>query len=111
MTSLDTLWMGVPLVTRVGEGGMLGRHGELLTAQVGHPEWVAPDREAYIALACRLAADPALPADALVRVILFTDGCANAGPATSAEAMASVAAFFTTGEAFAGNPPSSASAS
>lgn len=58
MTSLDTLWMGVPLVGMRGRRGMLSRHAELLGTAVGAPEWLADDVDGYVAAAVRLAQDP-----------------------------------------------------
>jgi predicted O-linked N-acetylglucosamine transferase (SPINDLY family) len=58
MTSLDTLWMGVPLVGMRGRRGMLSRHAELLADAVGAPEWLGDDPAGYVAAAVRLAQDP-----------------------------------------------------
>lgn len=58
MTSLDTLWMGVPLVTLAGRRGMLSRHGAQLVRAVGRPEWACADEAEYVHRALALAADP-----------------------------------------------------
>ncbi|GAA5177692.1 tetratricopeptide repeat protein [Niveibacterium umoris] len=58
MTTLDTVWMGVPVVTRAAAIGMLGRHGLLVAHAVRAPEWVASTDEAYLDAATRLAHDP-----------------------------------------------------
>ena len=57
LTTLDTLWMGVPTVTMRGRGGMIGHHGELLLSMVGLSQWVASDRDEYIRIAVGLASD------------------------------------------------------
>jgi len=54
-TTADTLWMGVPLVSLRG-GRWTGRMSESILAALDLEEWVAPDRDTYIDLACRLAA-------------------------------------------------------
>jgi len=56
-TSLEALLMGVPVVTLAG-GCFAGRIGEAILAAVGHPEWIAGDEAAYVAIAAGLAADP-----------------------------------------------------
>lgn len=57
-TGSDALWMGVPLLTRVGEGFASRVAGSLLHA-VGLPELVTRDTAEYEALALALARDPA----------------------------------------------------
>lgn len=56
-TSFDALWMGVPLVTLVGERSS-GRGGASILTTLGRPEWIASNADDYIAIAQRLAADP-----------------------------------------------------
>lgn len=56
MSTLDALWMGVPVVTKRGDR-MIGRQGEMVLGHLGLEDWVADDDEAYVALACRKAAD------------------------------------------------------
>jgi protein O-GlcNAc transferase len=55
-TTADTLWMGVPLVALKGTR-WVGRMSQSILAALGLDEWVAENTDAYIALACRLAAD------------------------------------------------------
>lgn len=57
MTSLDTLWMGVPVVGLRERAGILGRHGARLLELIGHGDWVATDADAYLARARALVAD------------------------------------------------------
>lgn len=59
LTSLDTLWMGVPVVSMAGQGGMLGHHGELLLQLAGLGDWIAHNEDDYVRTAVALAADPA----------------------------------------------------
>jgi len=54
----DALWAGVPVVTCPGDS-FVGRVAASLLHAAGLDEWVAPDPEAYEALAAALAADPA----------------------------------------------------
>lgn len=56
-TSLDALWMGVPLVTLTGERSS-SRGGASILTTLGRPEWIARTPGEYIAIAQRLAADP-----------------------------------------------------
>uniref|UniRef100_UPI00102C5089 O-linked N-acetylglucosamine transferase, SPINDLY family protein n=1 Tax=Candidatus Magnetaquicoccus inordinatus TaxID=2496818 RepID=UPI00102C5089 len=58
-TSCDTLWMGVPLVTLLGEGFM-SRMGSSVLHTIGSPQWVASTCEEYVQIACQLATDYAL---------------------------------------------------
>jgi protein O-GlcNAc transferase len=55
-TTFEALWMGVPAVTLSGDR-FVGRVAESLLREVGLPDLVAKDRQAYIATAARLAAD------------------------------------------------------
>lgn len=55
-TSCEALWMGVPVVTMAGRVHN-SRVGASLLNQIGHPEWIAENREHYVAIACALAAD------------------------------------------------------
>ncbi|WP_158590407.1 tetratricopeptide repeat protein [Noviherbaspirillum cavernae] len=57
-TSLDTLWMGVPLVTLAG-GHFTARMGVTILANAGLPELVAHSEDAYLDIAAALALDPA----------------------------------------------------
>jgi len=55
-TTLQALWMGVPVVTCLG-GNFCGRMGASILHAMGRPEWVAADADAYVATAARLAAE------------------------------------------------------
>lgn len=56
-TTCDALWMGVPVVTRVGPTPF-ARVGLCHLTNVGLTELIAYDDEAYVDIAVRLAADP-----------------------------------------------------
>jgi predicted O-linked N-acetylglucosamine transferase (SPINDLY family) len=56
-TASDALWAGLPVLTFVGETFASRVASSLLTA-VGLPELIAPSREAYVATAIDLAANP-----------------------------------------------------
>jgi len=55
-TSVEGLWMGVPLITRRGDR-MISRQGEGILRNLNMPDWIADDNDAYIAIARRQAAD------------------------------------------------------
>jgi predicted O-linked N-acetylglucosamine transferase (SPINDLY family) len=55
-TSFDTLWMGVPLVSRTGKTA-ISRAGLSILSNLGCPEWVASDAEGYVRIATDLASD------------------------------------------------------
>jgi len=55
-TTLEALWMGVPVITMVGRPPV-GRIGKSLLEAIGHPEWCAKNRTQYIARALELASD------------------------------------------------------
>jgi tetratricopeptide (TPR) repeat protein len=57
-TTLEALWMGVPVVTRAG-GTHVSRVGVSLLAAAGLSRLVARDEESYVRLAADLAADGA----------------------------------------------------
>jgi predicted O-linked N-acetylglucosamine transferase (SPINDLY family) len=57
-TASDALWMGVPLITRIGQSFAARVAASLLTA-VGLPELIAHTPEEYEALAISIAQDPA----------------------------------------------------
>jgi predicted O-linked N-acetylglucosamine transferase (SPINDLY family) len=57
-TSCEALWMGVPVVSLVGED-FVSRMGATLLHAVGHPQWAVADEDAYIACVRDLAADVA----------------------------------------------------
>lgn len=53
-TTLQALWMGVPVVSLEG-GNFVGRMGASLLQALGRPEWVARDDAGYVAAAAALA--------------------------------------------------------
>jgi protein O-GlcNAc transferase len=53
-TSLQALWMGVPLVTIVG-GNFVSRMGASFLHTLGHPEWIGADADGFVAAAVQLA--------------------------------------------------------
>jgi protein O-GlcNAc transferase len=57
-TTCEALWMGVPVVTLMGDRHVARVSGSLLTA-VGRPEWIAATAEDYVRIAAELAANPA----------------------------------------------------
>ena len=63
-TTVESLWMGVPVLTLAGER-FLSRQGVGLLMNAGLPDWVAKDKEDYVARAVKHARD--LPRLALLR--------------------------------------------
>ena len=57
-TTMQALWMGVPVVTLAG-GNFVGRMGASFLRSLGRPEWVASTPDDYVAIAQRLARDQA----------------------------------------------------
>jgi predicted O-linked N-acetylglucosamine transferase (SPINDLY family) len=57
-TTCEALWMGVPVVTLMGDRHAARVGGSLLTA-VGRAEWIAATTDEYVAVAARLAASAA----------------------------------------------------
>ena len=57
-TSLQALWMGVPVVTLLGDN-FVGRMGASFMRTLGQTDWVATDEAAYVQAAVRLAGDAA----------------------------------------------------
>jgi predicted O-linked N-acetylglucosamine transferase (SPINDLY family) len=55
-TTVDALWMGVPVVTMPGRT-FAGRHSTSHLTVVGLTETIASDAASYVGIACRLAAD------------------------------------------------------
>ncbi len=55
-TTCEALWMGVPVVSLVGDRHM-SRVGASLLSAVGHPEWLATAPEDYVRVAVALATD------------------------------------------------------
>ena len=61
-TTLQALWMGVPVVTLLG-GNFVSRMGASFMRTLGRPEWVAQTESAYVDAVVKLAGDlPALRA-------------------------------------------------
>jgi len=56
-TSAEALWMGVPVLSRRGTGSPLSGQGESVLHYSGLPEWVARDRDDYVAKAIAFAGD------------------------------------------------------
>jgi len=56
MTSLDALWMGVPVVT-LPQAMIAGRQTASMLANLGLPELIAADEAGYVAIATGLASD------------------------------------------------------
>lgn len=57
-TTLQALWMGVPVVTLLGQN-FVSRMGASFMRTLGQPGWVAEDEAGYVAAAVALAADRA----------------------------------------------------
>ncbi len=55
-TTCEALWMGVPVVTLMGDRHVARVSGSLLTA-IGRPEWVAATANDYVRIAAQLASD------------------------------------------------------
>ncbi|WP_416547869.1 tetratricopeptide repeat protein [Limnohabitans sp. DCL3] len=55
-TTLQALWMGVPVVVKEGQN-FVSRMGASFMRAAGLPEWVAASGEDYVAIAVRMAAD------------------------------------------------------
>lgn len=55
-TSVESLWMGVPVVTRAGDR-LLSHQGETIARNAGLADWIAADDEAYLRKAVAAAAD------------------------------------------------------
>lgn len=55
-TTFDVLWMGVPIVSMVGNS-FKSRMGVGLLSYLGRTEWLAETAEDYVRIACGLAAD------------------------------------------------------
>jgi predicted O-linked N-acetylglucosamine transferase (SPINDLY family) len=53
-TTLQALWMGVPVVTLEG-GNFVGRMGSSFLRTMGRSAWVAQDEDGYVAIAASLA--------------------------------------------------------
>ena len=57
-TSLQAMWMGVPVVTQRGQH-FVARMGASFMTAAGLPEWVADDDEGYVRVAVQMAQDSA----------------------------------------------------
>jgi predicted O-linked N-acetylglucosamine transferase (SPINDLY family) len=57
LTTCEALWMGVPTLTMPGEI-FASRHSASHMSNIGLPEWIVPDPDAYVAQAAARAADP-----------------------------------------------------
>jgi predicted O-linked N-acetylglucosamine transferase (SPINDLY family) len=57
-TSLQAMWMGVPVVTQRGQH-FVARMGASFMTAAGLPEWVADDDAGYVAVAVQMAQDRA----------------------------------------------------
>jgi predicted O-linked N-acetylglucosamine transferase (SPINDLY family) len=55
-TSLQAMWMGVPVVTQMG-AHFVSRMGASFMTAAGLPEWVAKDDDDYVAIAKKMAKD------------------------------------------------------
>jgi len=55
-TSVESLWMGVPLITLAGDL-LISRQGVGVLMNAGLPEWIADDEESYLAKAIIFASD------------------------------------------------------
>jgi predicted O-linked N-acetylglucosamine transferase (SPINDLY family) len=53
-TTCEALWMGVPVVSLVGDRHM-SRVGASLITAIGHPEWLAQTPDDYVSVALALA--------------------------------------------------------
>ena len=56
--SIESLWMGVPILTLKGQD-LLSRSGENLLMNMAMPEWIAIDEDDYVRKAISRASDPA----------------------------------------------------
>ncbi len=59
LSTLESLWMGVPVVS-LAAGRPAGRQGLQMLRAIGRAEWVATEPAGYVAKARSLVADPAL---------------------------------------------------
>ena len=56
-TSVEGLWMGVPVLTLTGDR-FIGHQGETILQSAGLPHWIAADEEDYVAKAVAFSRDP-----------------------------------------------------
>ncbi len=50
LTTLEALWMGVPVLTKTGQT-FAGRHSPAYLSEIGLTDWIAENEEEYVALA------------------------------------------------------------
>jgi protein O-GlcNAc transferase len=55
-TTVEALWMGVPVLSMRGQR-FISHQGETILNNVGMPEWIAADEDAYVAKAAAFASD------------------------------------------------------
>jgi len=55
-TSVEGLWMGVPVITKQGDR-LVAHQGESILHNVGLADWIAADNDAYVAIAVARATD------------------------------------------------------
>jgi protein O-GlcNAc transferase len=53
-TTLESLWMGIPVVTMLDRLSV-GRIGNMIMRAIGYPQWIAKDNDEYVEIAVRLA--------------------------------------------------------
>ena len=58
VTTFDALWMGVPVITLLGER-FIGRMSGTMLEAIGRPRWIARNPDQYVELAVSLAGDRA----------------------------------------------------
>ncbi len=87
-TTLQALWMGVPVVALTGDN-FVSRMGASFMQTLGQPSWVGTDEDAYVAAAIRLAQD--LPA--------VREGRASLRAQMSASPLCDITAYVTHFEA------------
>lgn len=58
MSTLDALWMGVPVLSVATGGSLWARQGAMVLGALGLDEWLATDVDDYVDKAIRLATEP-----------------------------------------------------
>jgi predicted O-linked N-acetylglucosamine transferase (SPINDLY family) len=66
-TSVEALWMGVPVLTKMGNC-FLSHAGETFASNAGLPDWIATDDDDYVTKAVRFASDLGHLADLRARL-------------------------------------------
>jgi protein O-GlcNAc transferase len=59
VSTLEALWMGVPVVALAGQAGLAARVGASVISAVGFADWLARTDDEYVAIARRWAGNPA----------------------------------------------------